>query len=212
MANIMMFQMDEALSAMPGGIEVRKTMVWHSLAYLDGLARESGTDLELQRELAAAYEKMGDVLGRPLTANLGDTAGALASYRKALAIREAVSAQLPQNGAAKQELASIYQRMSAILKVTVDHRQALVLDHKTIAIRKGLLQSDPKNRQLQRELASGYTSLGGTLSQLGEWKQVLETRQAALKLWERLAAREDVTVDEGRGLALAHTRLGSILL
>lgn len=212
MANIMMFQMDEALSAMPGGIEVRKTMVWHSLAYLDGLARESGTDLELQRELAAAYEKMGDVLGRPLTANLGDTAGALASYRKALAIREAVSAQLPQNGAAKQELASIYQRMSAILKVTGDHRQALVLDHKTIAIRKGLLQSDPKNRQLQRELASGYTSLGGTLSQLGEWKQVLETRQAALKLWERLAAREDVTVDEGRGLALAHTRLGSILL
>ncbi|MFN7933732.1 MAG: serine/threonine-protein kinase [Bryobacteraceae bacterium] len=212
MANIMMFQMDEALSTMPGGIEVRKTMVWHSLAYLDGLARESNNDLELQRELAAAYEKMGDVLGRPLTANLGDTAGALASYRKALAIRETVAQQQPRNAAAKQDLASIYQRMSAILKVTGDHKQALALDHKTIAIRSSLLQADPKNRQLQRELASSYTSLGGTLSQLGQWNEVLETRQEALKLWERVAAREDVSIDEGRGLALAHTRLGSILL
>lgn len=212
MANIMMFQMDEALSSMPGGIEVRKTMVWHSLAYLDGLAKESSTDLELQRELAAAYEKMGDVLGRPLTANLGDTAGALTSYRKALAIREAVARKQPENPAAKQELATIYQRMSAILKVTGDHQQALALDHKTIAIRGSLLQSDPRNRQLQRELASSYTNLGGTLSQLGQWNEVLETRQEALKLWERIAAREDVSTDEARGLAIAHTRLGSILL
>lgn len=211
MANIMMFQMDEALSSMPGGIEVRKTMVWHSLAYLDGLAKESSTDLELQRELAAAYEKMGDVLGRPLTANLGDTAGALTSYRKALAIREAVARQQRSNPVAKQELATIYQRMSAILKVTGDHQQALSLDHKTIAIRASLLEGDPRNRQLQRELASSYTNLGGTLSQLGRWNEVLETRQEALKLWERLAAREDVSSDEARGLALAHTRLGSIL-
>jgi len=212
MANIMMFQMDEALSSMPGGVEVRKTMVWHSLAYLDGLAKESTADLDLQRELSAAYEKMGDVLGRPLTANLGDTAGALTSYRKALAIRESVAQKQPDNPAAKQELATIYQRMSAILKVTGEHRQALSLDHKTIAIRAGLLASDPKNRQLQRELASSYTNLGGTLSQLGQWNEVLETRQQALKLWERIAAREDVSIDEARGLAIAHTRLGSILL
>jgi eukaryotic-like serine/threonine-protein kinase len=211
MANMMMFQMDEALSSMPGGVEVRKTMVWHSLAYLDGLAKESSADLELQRELAVAYEKMGDVLGRPLTANLGDTAGALASYRKALAIREAIAQKQSGNGIAQQELATIYQRLSAILKVTGDHRQALSLDRKTIAIRAGLLQADPKNRQLQRELASSYTSLGGTLSQLGQWKEVLETRQEALKLWQGLAAREDVSIDEGRGLALAHSRLGSIL-
>ncbi|MBL8178588.1 MAG: protein kinase, partial [Bryobacterales bacterium] len=212
MANIMMFQMDEALSSMPGGVEVRKTMVWHSLAYLDGLARESTGDLELQRELAAAYEKMGDVLGRPLTANLGDTAGALSSYRKALAIRQSVAQQQPANPAAQRELATIYQRLSAILKVAGDHRQALSLDHKTIAIRSGLLQSDPKNRQLQRDLASSYTNLGGTLSQLGQWNEVLETRRDALKLWERLAAREDVSTGEARGLAQAHTRLGSILL
>lgn len=212
MANIMMFQMDDALASMPGGIEVRKSMVWHSLAYLDGLAKESGGDVDLQRELAAAYEKMGDVMGRPMTANLGDTAGALASYRKALAIREAVTARLPEDVSAARQLAVIYQRMSSILKVTGDHRQALTMDRKAIAIRSSLLRRDPKDRQLQRELASSYTSLGGTLSQLGEFQAVLETRREALNQWERLAAREDATIEECRGFALAHARLGNILL
>ena len=40
----------------------------------------------LQRELAAAYEKVGDVQGLPVFANLGDTAGALRSHQSALAL------------------------------------------------------------------------------------------------------------------------------
>jgi hypothetical protein len=47
----------------------------------------------LQHELAAAYLKVGDVQGRPYKPNLGDTAGALASYGKAVAIYEALSAK-----------------------------------------------------------------------------------------------------------------------
>ena len=48
---------------------------------------------DLRRELASAYLKVGDVQGRPLNPNLGDTAGALASYRKAAAIYESIGAR-----------------------------------------------------------------------------------------------------------------------
>ncbi len=62
-----------------------------ALRYLDAIAKEAKGNLSLQRELAAAYQKVGDVQGGFRAANLGDTAGALASYKKSLAILEAVS-------------------------------------------------------------------------------------------------------------------------
>lgn len=45
----------------------------------------------MQKEFATAYERVGDVLGYPYGANLGDSPGALQSYRKALAIRESLA-------------------------------------------------------------------------------------------------------------------------
>src|SRR4029077_16889338 len=57
-----------------------------SLGYLDSLAAEAGGDPALQLELAAAYEKIGDVQGNPLFSNLGHPKASLESYGKALAI------------------------------------------------------------------------------------------------------------------------------
>jgi tetratricopeptide (TPR) repeat protein len=66
----------------------RNSLVTLALEYLDTLAGEAGSNSSLQRELATAYEKVGDIQGNPYYANLGDTDGALASYRKATSIRE----------------------------------------------------------------------------------------------------------------------------
>ena len=56
--------------------------------YLATLSREAEGDRELQRELAAAYQRLGDVQGGPRTANAGDTGAALRSYEKARTLRE----------------------------------------------------------------------------------------------------------------------------
>ena len=58
--------------------------------------REPGGDLSLQRELATAYQKVGQVQGDTGGSNLGDPAGALVSYRKALAARQAIARADPQ--------------------------------------------------------------------------------------------------------------------
>ena len=52
-----------------------------ALEYFDGLAAEERSNLPLQRELAAAYEKLGTVLGRPFRSNLGDSAAAPRALR-----------------------------------------------------------------------------------------------------------------------------------
>jgi hypothetical protein len=52
-----------------------------------GVAHEAGDDLQLQSELASAYEKIGDLQGAPGRPNLSDFNGALTSLEKAKAIR-----------------------------------------------------------------------------------------------------------------------------
>ena len=72
-----------------------------ALVYLDSLAREAAGDPALQRELAAAYERVGDVRGEAFSASLGDTRGALDSYFKSLSIREALVAAAPDGEAVR---------------------------------------------------------------------------------------------------------------
>jgi hypothetical protein len=88
LAHAVVFDLHDAIAKLPGSTSARALLVRHALGYLDALASESARNTPLQMELAAAYERVGDVQGMPYRANLGDSAGALASYRKALDIAE----------------------------------------------------------------------------------------------------------------------------
>ncbi|MGB8986973.1 MAG: serine/threonine-protein kinase, partial [Candidatus Sulfotelmatobacter sp.] len=84
LANSLLFDIHDSISDLPGSTAARKLLVDRGLQYLDSLSHESSGTPGLQRELASAYERVGDVQGNPYYANLGDTAGATESYRKAL--------------------------------------------------------------------------------------------------------------------------------
>jgi eukaryotic-like serine/threonine-protein kinase len=88
LANSFLFEFHDAIATLPGSTEARQLVVTKALEYLDGLAAEATDDVSLQRELALAYDRVGDVQGNQSSANLGDVAGAQASYQKALAIRQ----------------------------------------------------------------------------------------------------------------------------
>ena len=107
-ANSLMFEIHDSIKDLPGSTPARKLLVDRSLRYLDNLSREASGDASLQRELAAAYEKVGDVMGSPLPRHLGDTPGALASYRKAALILATRSRSDAENIPLKWELHSNY--------------------------------------------------------------------------------------------------------
>jgi eukaryotic-like serine/threonine-protein kinase len=92
LANSFLFEFHDAIATLPGSTAARQLVVTRALEYLDGLAAESADDRALQRELATAYDRVGDVQGNQSTANVGDVTGALASYRKAQAIRQRLAA------------------------------------------------------------------------------------------------------------------------
>ena len=60
-----------------------EVIVTNALQYLDSLSTEVGDDIELQSELATAYEKIGDVQGAMNNSSLGNIQAGLDSYDKA---------------------------------------------------------------------------------------------------------------------------------
>jgi eukaryotic-like serine/threonine-protein kinase len=82
-----LFEIHDALRDLEGSGKARLTLVKRALEYLDGLAPEAGEDAALIEELASSYERVGDVQGGPQDASLGDGTAAIASWRKAEALR-----------------------------------------------------------------------------------------------------------------------------
>ncbi len=85
LAHAVVFDVNDTLVAIPGTTAARKLLVETALHYLDRLGRDDLSDPQLREELAAAYLRIGKVQGGAFLANLGDSAGALESFRKAIA-------------------------------------------------------------------------------------------------------------------------------
>ena len=112
LAGAMIFELYDGFAELPGSTAARQALVNKALQYFDGLARDSGNDPALARELASAYLRVADVQYHPNTANLGDTSGALASLAKArvtTATRGAVSSSVART---PRPLMSGIRRMS----------------------------------------------------------------------------------------------------
>ncbi len=115
LANAFLFDFHDSIADLEGSTPARKLVVTKGLEYLDRLAQDAGDRVDLRREIAAAYIKVGDVQGRPFDPNLGDTAGALASYRKAASLYESITGEAARDEALRRDLALAYMRLSDVL-------------------------------------------------------------------------------------------------
>jgi eukaryotic-like serine/threonine-protein kinase len=181
LANSLIFEVHDSIRDLPGSTPARKLLVSRALEYLDSLAQQSKGDASLQKELATAYERVGDVLGYPYSANLGDTAGALRSYRKALAIRESLAAERPSDMQQQGELAENYFRIANVLESIGDFNAALDAIRKALPIAQRMAEgtNDPV---LADRLAGSYYYMAGMLGQTGDPLSALENYQKAASI------------------------------
>jgi tetratricopeptide (TPR) repeat protein len=159
-------------------------LVGRALEYLDSLSQEAKGDQSLQRELAAAYERVGDVLGHPYSANLGDAPGALQSYRKSLAVRENLAAARPDDLQRQSELAGDYFRIANLLESTGDLSGALNMVRKVLPITQRVAASAKMTPVTADQLAGGYYFTAGLLAQTGDPDGALENYRRAASVRE----------------------------
>ena len=92
MTHAMIFDVHDAIKALPGSTPARKLIVERALDYLRRIGDEAQGDIGLQREVASSYERLALVQGQYLQASLGDAKGSLDSYQRAYLLRQRVAA------------------------------------------------------------------------------------------------------------------------
>jgi tetratricopeptide (TPR) repeat protein len=215
LANSYLFEFHDAIKDLPGSMPARQLVVKRGIEYLDGLARERGRDPALGRELASAYEKVGQVQGAPNYPSLGDRAGALASYRKALAIREPLAAASPRNAEIGVELTSSYRQIGELLQYAGDLKGAAEIDRKGVRLAERLAAMQPSSLPVLSELAVAYENLGNVtgnneMPNLGDAKGALELFQKARSIFEKLAAENPTNREQRMFLSAIYARIGAL--
>ena len=218
LANSLMFEIHDGIRNLPGSTPVRKLLVERALQYLDSLAQESRGDTALQRELAAAYTRIGEVQGSPFSANLGDIEGAVQSYQKALAISRSLADADPGSLENAVGLAQCYRLLSNVLLVGGETATALEDSRRAVQTSEEAARTHSKDRKLLQELQRDYATeadiLASTVvaSQLGDISSASPLRRQQLDLAEQLAALEPSDAELQHNLATSIASMGDQLI
>ena len=182
-----LFDFHDAIATLPGSTPARLLVVSKALEYLDSLASEAGDDRDLQKELAAAYDRVGDVQGNPGAANLGDIDGAIKSYRKAEAIRRTLAAGAPDSLAARLDMATSTMRIGYADFARGAVKDAVVRFHEALATREEAYQAGVPSPSLARAaLAETTARLCTTLIPVGDLPGAIANCKRNLSLTEEL--------------------------
>ncbi len=184
MANSFIFEIHDAIERVPNSLWARELLVKRALEYLDNLAHEASDDPQLMSELAAGYKKLGDVQGSPGRPNMGNTAGALESYRKANALRVRLAERDPDGFESKRQLADSYTDLSAVLNVSGEQKKAMETARNAVALLEMLLARNANNAQILHDMATAYQYLGNAYVLEEDWKNVAECRRKTLSIQE----------------------------
>jgi eukaryotic-like serine/threonine-protein kinase len=207
LAKSFVFELNDEI--LKGQTQGRELVVKRALEYLDRLADEAKEDVSLQRELAVAYLKIGDIQGKPSNPNLGDTAGAVESYRKALLILETLYRANPDNQEIQRDLATAYLSIGSMQGVrTLKLGEAMENGQKSLSLIEALLAKEPGNTEYRRRLAGNYAALGDILSNLDE---KIAMHRKALTICEELLATEPTNPQHMTAIAAFYQRIGTIL-
>ncbi len=201
LANAYLFEFHDAIAELQGATQARALVVKRALEYLDSLAEEVSDDRGLQQELAAAYVKVGDVQGRPGHGSLGDKGGALTSYRKALAIYEALAQTGNNDVALRQAMTTGFLRVGDALQ-SQDSKAALA------SYRQGLAAANPTDRL---SIANFHQRIGEMQIATGDAAGAGASQQQAMALYEAMAAETPNDKKAQRSLFINYIKAGNLL-
>lgn len=215
LATSFLFEFHDAVQDLPGSTKARKLVVQRALEYLDRLAAEAGADSTLKRDLALAYQRVGDVQGNPNNANLGDSASALASYRKGLSIAEPLLAASPNDAQVLRSVGVIYEKMADVLAWSGSIGSAVSAARRSLGVFEALALEARGDAARQRSLAISHIKVGDVLGNPsfpndGKPQEALAQYRLASGILEELARRDPADPKTRRFLGVVHERIGTV--
>ena len=194
-----------------GDLRVALENYERAAAILDRLVAGNPANVDYAGDLSIVNLKLGDIKGNDAYANLGDTAGAAASYNKAVEIRERMLAADPASEETKAEL-SVALSSSGLLSGAIgDLPRALQDGRKAITLLEELLAAHPDNARYRSWLLTDYMRLRYALEENNELPEAIQNTRRTLAMLEALAKADPQNRQSQRNLAVCHNALGDEL-
>jgi non-specific serine/threonine protein kinase/serine/threonine-protein kinase len=212
LARSVLFDYHDAIKHLPGSTPVRARLVKDALEYLDSLATEANNDPSLQLELATAYERIGDVQGGTMKANLGDTEGSIKSYQKALSILKSLAESDPKNPETRFKTAVCSQKLGTLFWQTGDLKRSMDENRKSLALLEKLVAENPTNDNFRFELGVTLGRIGTILLEQNDYSGALASHQRELELYKAYSPAERQSEKMRRAFSTIYEHIATVLL
>jgi non-specific serine/threonine protein kinase/serine/threonine-protein kinase len=211
LAHSVLFDLHDTIAPLPGSTKARALLVSQGLEYLDTLNNQSRNDLDLKREVADGYVRLGSIQGQPGVANLGDGAGAIKSYEKAVALFEQVVHSDSQDRRSLLRLCAAYRDLAS-LEGSFGQKG---LEDKLLEQARKLGDADsaahPDDERARDNAAANNYALASLRIGAKRYDESIALLKAALKNYERdLAGHPDALIAI-QNVAVCHKRIGAVL-
>jgi tetratricopeptide (TPR) repeat protein len=213
LANRFLFEFHDAIKDLPGATRAREQVVGTALEYLGALSAEAGDDHALREELAAAYEKVGDIQGQAYgAATTGEPRKASESYAQAIALLEPIVAADPAAQGARSSLARVLLRNSRLMLLLENPEEAARLSGRAVSMSEALVRDRPDDAA-RAMLADAYTAHAYTVDMTaGQDGSGIEFARKSIGILEDLERRNPDDLDTAYKLATAYSSLAITLL
>jgi len=195
LAHSVIFELHDSISQVPGTLAARKLIVERGLEYLRSLEASRPREKEMQLELAAAYQRIAEAQSSHI-GGLGDTGGALESYRAAHRLLESVLHAHPNDPQALEALSNADYRLAGVLEERGDEASRRKAGREASALEWQLAKLKP---EMPKYRAVALYLDAYDLTMQGEWKSVnplLEQSSALLETALRQTPGNEVLQDE----------------
>ncbi len=203
LATVLVFDAHDAIRNLPGSTAAREQLADAAAEQLDQLARGAAGDRELERELARAYVRLGDALGRPVEANLGRTNDARERYRVALELADREPGDLALRAWARTQLADLLLYESRTEEATALYEAALEL-------RARLSEQSPLDWAANPTLGYLHGQLTDVRARQGRLEDAATHARLALEFAEHALEQQPLESAWTEGLAMSLQRLASL--
>jgi eukaryotic-like serine/threonine-protein kinase len=217
LAGTLIFEVDDLIRDLPGSTPARQQIVARAFEYLDRLEADAAGDPGLRRELAVAYQRVGNIQGNPNVSNLGDTRGALTSYQKALTLAQDVVRRDPRDLEARRSLAVIHEKLADIQAWMGDLAAAEASAATALGLFEELAREQHDELRYRFSFAISLVKMGDlegnpSFPNLGRPDEALGLYRRAGALLDELAVAHPQDLGVRRYRGIARERIGTVLL
>jgi serine/threonine-protein kinase len=210
LANRSLFDVHSAIERLSGATPARQEIVKTTVAFLENISKDASRDDRLRLALSTAYYRLGDIQGYQFTPNLGDTAGALKSYRAAATLIEPLRVKQPRDPDTLLRWVDIQNRIGSVQDASGESARSAKTYRDALPAATQLARLRPSEAGAVAREAKLYQDLASALKYTDP-AEAIEYLRKSLAILTKLASTHPDNSEILDMLSGAHAVLGLIL-